>query len=456
MHAAWIWLTVVITLKLLHCVMMLACTLRFLRGRWEPRSKSTGTHEVTVGPVTLYVLVPLLREQRALPQLFAQFAPQLRTVPHTYLVLVTTEREVLEPGPRRCHRTTMDVLRELLAGHPEMASRVLHYHFPGYNSVVAEQLNYAVSQLVQRAGSALEGQYLAVYNADSVIDEKTLITLQECARSRLPVMQQSSLFLANVPFLLKMGRYYTAMHGIYQSCWTLQHEIPRYLFARRFFSILPRWIELCALVHCVTHGLLIRLDVISRLNGFPVLASGGEDLALGLLLRAHGYEVVPIPALENSETPERAGVLWRQLAGWFLATLGYWWYWRLVPSRVLRSNAGPVVAITILGILDSFKWLTKGFLVLAYLALSLIAGHVALGFTLYAAYVYVPFAAVLWLWKHLPPKSFPPPPWRRLAHVGVLFWTVLIVRSGPPVLGLWWAIKLGLGMPFVKPKTERE
>ncbi len=456
MQTAWIWLTVLITLKLLHGVAMLACTLRFLRGRRDTCRLSEPRDRGTVEPVTLYVLVPLLREQRALPHLFAQFAQQLQTVAHTYLVFVTTEREVLESPSQRPSHTTMDVLRELLAVHPEVAHRVLHYHYPTYNRVIAEQLNYAVSEIVRRAGSSLDRQYLAVYNADSVIEGNALLTLQERAHSRLPVMQQSSLFLANVPLLLRMGRYYPAMHGIYQSCWTLQHEIPRYLLSRRFFPRLPIWIERNALVHCVTHGLLIRLDVLSRVNGFPVLASGGEDLALGLLLRAYGYEVVPIPSLENSETPERVGLLWRQLAGWFLATLGYWRYWRLVPPQVLRANRGHVAAITVLGVLDSFKWLSKGFLVLLYLILSWFTDHFALGFTLYAVYVYASFAAVLWLWRHLPPKVFPPPPWHRLAIVGVLFWTVLIVRSGPAILGSWWAVKLGLGIPFVKPKTERE
>ena len=115
-----------------------------------------------------------------------------------------------------------------------------------------------------------------------------------------------------------------------------------------------------SLVHCVGHGLLIRLDVIHRCGGWPAPLIGGEDLGLGFILKAMGYHVVPLPVLENAETPDTLRQLINQKAVWFLGTLGYGGYWRYIPTRPVGSRQFQVIGLTAQGLLDMANWLLAG------------------------------------------------------------------------------------------------
>ena len=455
----WIILTTALLIKIVQCAAALALSITFLRGyfnrtqlrRWDGSNSSNSKEELIV----VYLVVPLLREQAILPRIFHQFVVHSKRWNDVYVVFVSTEREKLERVPTSHDRTTVEVLQELLYASRRESDRVFHFHFPTYNRVVAEQLNYAFEKLAQLPGPPLRRRYIAVYNADSMIGEETIQELRELAQASVCIGQQSSLFLANVPWLLSNHHYYLTVHGLYQSCWTIQHEIPRYLVSKKFLPWLPQWMEENSLIHCVTHGLLLRFDTLQSVRGFPVLEIGGEDLALGFVLKAHGYKIIPLMTLENSETPDCVASLWQQLAGWYLATIGYLSYRRLLKAEVQQSRWATVFALTVLGVIDSLKWLFKGAIVLIYLALSWSVGHFLVGLILYLSYVYLSLAAMLWLWTCLPANIFPRPPLRGLLAAIGLFWIVPIVRSGPAFLGAWWAVRIILGMPFIKPKTER-
>jgi|GEM_PF-6484139 len=449
---AWSIFTVILIAKMICAAVTVAASTMFLVARRRRGGDSSQTSCGSAHETVLFIVVPLLREQRTIAALFRRLVAQLDTFPELRIIFVTTEREILD-DPETLD-TTPSRLRQLICDYKGDRDRIILLHYPSYNCVVAEQLNYGVSHIARLQKDLLPYTYVMFYNADSIIDARTIVRTLAQARNRVPVIQQSAIFVANVPQLLQQRRYYLAAHGLYQSSWTLQHELPRYLFSRKIFSCIPRSIARNSLVHCVTHGLCIRMDALTEVGGFPVTVLGGEDLCLGFLLKVHGYDVVPLSVLENATTPDSVRALWRQLAGWFLATTGYVMFWRFLRPDVRRRRRAAVWVITALGLEDSLKWLLKGALIVLYIYLGYLAGHLAITIILYLIYVYTSLAALMWLWRRLPVILFPRPPILPLLCTVVLYWVIPIVRSGPAVRGLWWAVRIMAGVPFTKPKTE--
>lgn len=454
MTILWNTIALAMVVKLVHAVGCVMWSIGYVT-RTLPPERARGSARPRI-----WIVIPLLREQRVLPAMFDRFLGLLRTaVEDIVLVLVTTEREIVEAGDTRTG-TTVEHLELLMLNHASDAllatRRVIHLHYPTVNSGVSEQLNYAFRYIANLDGPPLSERYMLLYNADSVVDPEGLSALSSAAAHGTPVAQQSALFLANVPELLAAGKFYLAAHGLRQSRWTLQHELPRYLWSRLHLSMMPAWLERMGLVHCVGHGLLIRCDVLGRAGGFPLVEVGLEDLALGWVLKAIGYHVEPIPVLENAETPHTLRILWLQKASWFLGPLGYFNYWRLLPkSEAASASKLAIASTTAQGITDAANWIFGGPFVVLLLVVGHATGHFGTALGLYVAYVYIPLAGVLWLWGRLPSATFPRATSGRLFCACLVFFVVPVLHSAPAFHGLWWAIKSMSGQALRRPKTER-
>jgi hypothetical protein len=452
-HSAWLILFILLLLTTIRVLVAFALSLLFLSRRIRP-SISASLSEPINGQVSLYLVVPLLREQKVIKELFRRFTLAIEMFPEATLVLVTTQREIVEASDYPARSTTIEMIEDLITNYRGPKEQVQHIHYPEFNQVVAEQLNYAFQQLAALPGPPLSQRYVAVYNADSIIDLRTVQLLLASTELRAAVTQQSSLFLWNVPELLSARKYHVAGYGLYQSCWTLVHEIPRFLCSRRYLRWLPTWIERNSLVHCVGHGVLLRLDVVRAVNGIPVSQIGGEDLALGFVLKMHGYNVEPITMLENAETPHTYITVLKQLAGWFLGTVGYLVYWKNVPASVRRSRRITLSLLTALGVWDAIKWLFKGPILVTTIILGYLSGHFVLTVMLFLAYVYFPIVILVMFWRRLNTELFPQPSVAIIPAL-LVYPLVPIMRSIPAFLGAWWACRIVLGKPFLKPKTER-
>ncbi|CAN5297259.1 hypothetical protein BH20ACI2_BH20ACI2_02210 [soil metagenome] len=444
----WLVLTTALLLKIILGLIQVFWSLWF----YTRKQKDCGD-SVQNTPV-VFLLLPLLREQKILKDCFQRFESFLKQREWLRLVFVTTEREITE----NCgvtEGTTIEILQGLISNtSSDLRQRIIHLHHPGFNRVVAEQLNYAIRTL-ESVTPKTTPYYLLIYNADSVVTEEGLGVLFDVASSGAEAAQQSSLFLWNFGLLAQRNKFLLAAFALYQSVWTLQHEVPRLLASSGKYSWLPSWFRNASLVHAVSHGLLLRDDVVRNINGFPVNRFGGEDLGLGLILKVVGYDILPVPTLENTEIPSRGLILLKQLAGWYLGTLGYLVFWRRLPRKTLKKHWLKVLLITTAGIFDTAKWLLKGPAVILYLLLAYSTGHLGLSLLLYIGYVYTAVFGMIWLWHRLPSDTFPKPRSQGLIAVLCVYWLVPIVRTIPAVVGLWWGIRNALGFPFLKPKTER-
>lgn len=394
----------------------------------------------------LYLVVPLLYEQDNLFDTYHRFQVFAETYDNVQVYFVTTERERIEKPDQI---STREILNQIGGEFPSTKIKFLHYG--ENNNVVSEQLNFALTHIREEV-SDLANSFVSFYNADSKISHRYIHvlskTIGECLGQKV-VFQQSSLFLTNVPELVADGKYLLAAFGVFQTSWTLRHEIPHYLFEKNILRV--KCLSGFHLVYCVTHGLTLSLEAYNDLGPFPVMKIGGEDLAYGFRVKSCGYSVIPVLDLENSETPNNAIALYTQLKQWFLATLGYLTFWRHTgkEGRIFQN-----VLLTIQGILiHSVKWLIRGPFILFLLFKAIYYDRVVFFTLVYSMYVLATFLPVVCIWNRLDNNLFPNVSRMALIKLVIVYAMVPVLRSFPALTALFLYIRILFGYNFIKQKT---
>ena len=445
MNTIWIIVTGLLLIKIVLCAYCLVLTAKLLSNSKTEVQNTVPPRELLCPQV--FFIIPLLREQSRVESLINEFMQDADIDLPFKLVLVTTSRET-EDNSGNFDGTTADVINKFCTGlSNENKLRLIHLHYPNRNRVVAEQLNYAINEL----DTSPDKKYFCFYNADGQKERRTYQAITVAVLTGKPVFQQSSLFVRNINALLSARHFLESAFGLYQSSWTVQHEISRYTISRKFIRWLPKWIDNITLAHCVMHGLLIRSDILRECGGIPDLTVGGEDIALGFILRCRGYHIDPIPVLENSEMPTSLKVLWKQLSWWFVALTGYATFDQLLVDGLPEKR---ILSQKVLGLWDMVKWLLKGGVIIFYLFLSMTTGHMSLGILFYLIYVCLPVIYILHLWKNLPETVFPRPSLLQLSPAIMVYPIVPILRSVPAIIGLILLFRLRNGLIPEKPKTE--
>lgn len=401
----------------------------------------------------IYIIIPLLREQKRLDDLFDMIEPILEKHSNVKLVLVTTQRELLEnEGLLKERLSTLEMIEAKLLNfkYPE---KVHSFHYPHFNKVVAEQLNYAVTLLRPTINdSDYPDSYLAFYNADSRINAELFdVIIDKLSPDK--VLQQSSFFTSNIQKIFRGGNYLTACFGVYQSIWTIKHEIPRLLLASNYYNILPARFTKYFLNYCITHGLIIPIGIFDKIQGFPLTKQGGEDIAIGYTLRVHGYTIEPINNLENSDTPETFKSLWFQLANWYSAVLGYIDFHRPLLKNNPAINRKKAIVLSLQGGYDIFTWFFKGWIILAYLILGIMNEKIGLSIFILMLNLGLSLSVFFLLNNRISDSIFPRFKFQILI-VFLLYPLVVIIRSVPAILGLAWFVKTRTKKGFIRLKTE--
>jgi hypothetical protein len=400
-----------------------AASLRWLRTAQESHSGDPD--------VRFTVVVPLLREQSLIDDLAGSLTALAGTHPGTRVALVTTEAEYAarERDTRRAadlvsalatgtqpgrivsrflgllpaatlevlasaahgqdHARCAELVNAALAAHrptPELAAElaadcdvIAHYHYPGRDGGMVQQLNYAIRAETGRAraaGESLERLFLVIYNADSRPHPGTLraaaaliAELEDAADGPVRLMQQSAVFTANMTSLGGgLPGTLLAGAGWLQSRWTLSREIPR---LRRQAAAARAGRRLMPLAHCVGHGLMIRADLFDELGGLPE-STVNEDLAFGYLACAAGIPIDPLPLLEEADTPVTVGSWVGQARQWFAS------YPQYPRAAALAAAAGHGTAarrgwLTVQGLARGGLWLGQSPTIALALALPVVA-----------------------------------------------------------------------------------
>jgi hypothetical protein len=267
---------------------------------------------------TVYVLVPLLREQARVTGLLDRWEKLVAAHSELSLVVLTTAREQAESEDGE--HGTLQALR--VDGRLEawtLAGRALHLHYPDFNRTYGEQVSWGVQQIRARCTPQ---DYVLLVNADSRIDADGMRELLACVAEGTECIQQSAVFLANFTQLEPLP----AAEALLQSTWTIETELFRYLAGSGAVRWLPRRLASVWYQHTVGHGLLISVGLLDRIGGFPSPTVGLEDSALGYVIRSQHRSVQPLRRLELADAPSSLRSLLRQRATWVhgpLGALGY-------------------------------------------------------------------------------------------------------------------------------------
>lgn len=200
--------------------------------------------------------------------------------------LISAETRLYVVGNAR-ERNTFGVNRTLEAA--SIASKNRHnvtiLEYPFLDGRRPHQVNYALDAIKSDSCAT----WVLMVDVDSRLSILGLSEIISAIRCGNTIIHQPALFLGNFSSLSFAQRG----HAIYQSRWTLAHEIRR---------ILTHNYTGCFISHVVGHGLCIQLDTLNALGRVPT-DTVLEDLHLGFYAAALMKKVYVVRSFEIGDCP---------------------------------------------------------------------------------------------------------------------------------------------------------
>ena len=242
------------------------------------------------------VLIPCYKEINVIKETLEHFKCITQSQKNIDIYVITTEKEKFENSS---FSTTYEYLLDLEI-FDSSQFHILNY--PKITGIMADQLNYAMNEILHKQNLPLNRVYFSVYNADSKPDNLTFIELsQKIQQYNFPkIIQQYSNYFLNYnsqSFLMKG-------FSIYQTAFEFRNGLINNNISKFLYS------------HIVGHGLTIRADYITKINGFNS-NFWCEDIYLTGLLHNNNERILSLDSLDNSENPEKLKIQIIQNAVWF-------------------------------------------------------------------------------------------------------------------------------------------
>ena len=244
----------------------------------------------------IYVLIPCYKEISVIKETLDHFKKITNGIKNIDIYIITTEKERNE---NTLGQTTYDYLLNLdILNNPQF--HLLNY--PQITGMMADQLNYAIEEILKNQSLSTNKIYFSVYNADSHPDNSTFIELsQKIQQNNFPkIIQQYSNYFLNYNF----QNFIMKGFSIYQTAFEFRNGIINNSISKYLYS------------HVVGHGLTIRADYIQNLNGFNS-NFWCEDIYLTGLLHNNNEKILYLNSLDNAQNPENLMVQIIQNAVWF-------------------------------------------------------------------------------------------------------------------------------------------
>ena len=242
------------------------------------------------------VLIPCYKEINVIKKTLEHFKKIITGIENIDIYIITTEKEKTE---NISVQTTYEYLLGLeIFNEP-------HFHilnYPKISGIMADQLNYGILEILKEQTLSTDKIYFSVYNADSHPDNSTFIELSnKIKQNHFPkIIQQYSNYFLN---------YYSQnfiMKGfsIYQTAFEFRNGLINTNVSPLLYS------------HVVGHGLTIRADYITSINGFNS-NFWCEDIYLTGLIHNSSEKILSLSSLDNAENPDKLNVQIIQNAVWF-------------------------------------------------------------------------------------------------------------------------------------------
>jgi hypothetical protein len=279
--------------------------------------------------------------------------------------------------------TTQELALEFSSDiNSRLKTELIHVvHYPQTEGVMSHQIAYLVDELKRM--KTYDDSFLVVYNADSRPNPETLTVVAEQINQYLKingvvpnVLQQSSLFTLNYDcFTPTFSGYTLKAAAMFQTKWTLVHELSRFrrqsvAVTKRFDNPINIFLH-TKLSHCVGHGLFARLSLLYKENKL-LMETVNEDLPFGFYQCCKREPILPLPLLENSESPETVKSLFNQKKVWFWPYLEYSKCKQLVLNNGSYKSKFEVSLLTLEGQVTGLIWFFQSIVFILSIIISII------------------------------------------------------------------------------------
>ena len=292
-------------------------------GRYILNANKPENGSIHEKPCKFIIVIPVFQEEKRLPELIENcmaFAGE-----NVELVFATTEKEY----ESRKKKNTITMIEE----YEKKYSWISHYHFKG-NGHMAHQLNEAIRGYIQDREDSTSVVF-AVYNADSVIEENVLCWVSDAyekQKDKEVIFQQYGRYDKNWDEV-KSGILWSNM--LWQTRWSIGFEIAHARMSLRDIQrdkVFLREKTIYFLNYCIGHGLFFNRSVYEKIGGFEE-KSLNEDAIFGLQACLLNISIIPIPFLEEADSPDTVGSLFHQKITWIYGPGQAWLYRKLILQR---------------------------------------------------------------------------------------------------------------------------
>ena len=358
MHNFLIFIYIIFIFQTCRTIISILSSLRFLKHSYTDKAPDAS--------LRIFIIIPVLYEQQQIIKTLEYFYELIKDTDSLHIIIVTTKKEV----ERKEELTTHNLLEAYL-GINEL-KRVKICCYPETTGYMAHQLNYAVNRYEEIKSYDL----IAIYNADSRPHRDTFKWILDNHKNQA-IYQQISVPLKNFHFFDKdiKGSLLKAF-SILQVKFSLAHELPRLRRTVAKNKIISNYSN----AHCIGHGLFIRKGILLELNKFSE-ETMTEDLFLGYLARVKGYPIVPIPLVENIDSPTTIKKNFRQKTIWFWGPMYYPYYFLFYIKRYQIKHASLIakgLIMMVQGIISASAWLMAGILLACLVLACLFSNNINL------------------------------------------------------------------------------
>jgi hypothetical protein len=242
-------------------------------------------------PTRIFIVIPVFREVDLIAECCRYFEDLAKRCGNAQVLICGTARERLNG---------VNATLDLAASSIYDAQLIKVVECPLECGSKAEQINYALTTVEDLKGD----DFIGIYDVDSRPSGNTLAFISSRVTSDVDIVQQHAVFTGNI-FRIN-GNILLLGQALYQSRWTLVHEIGRFWLYNK--NIIPA-------VHLVGHGLFIRARVLIIYNGIPT-ETDIEDAHLGFYASVDNLTIRSLPMFDISDSPENLRESFSQIYGW--------------------------------------------------------------------------------------------------------------------------------------------
>ncbi len=306
----------------------------------------------------IVIILKVYREEANIGEAIRYIHSVLHVFENFAAIVVGTANERVDGGD---NPTLAAARREVLPG----SHRIQIVEAPAdQRANAAQQLNYAVASI----DSDPTKTWILTMDIDTRFSVKGVREIISYVNLNEKIIQQSGLFLANYSEL----SFWQKGHAIFQSRWTICHEVLR-IHAHRHCRLV--------LAHVVGHGLCINVGTLRLHHGFPT-ETFIEDIHLGFNLAGDGEVIKSCHTFDDSDNPKTLLTGLKQEYSWSYGAMLYPMYWYYYPHYATKGGGRRVVSLVLMlqGMMLHVNWLCMSWIVVGVGVLAASGSMLALCF----------------------------------------------------------------------------